>query len=56
MTICNNCATNKGLIPKDKQIAVWMGKCPYCGLNAFLADENHDYKSIPEIIGRCNGK
>lgn len=44
MTICSDCANNKGLIAKDKEVGVWMGKCPYCGLNAFLCDEGHDYR------------
>lgn len=44
MTICSDCATGKGLIPKDKEVGVWMGECPYCKNNALLCDEWHDYK------------
>lgn len=44
MTICHDCATNKGLVPKDKEVGVWMDTCPYCRLTALVCDEIHDYK------------
>lgn len=44
MTICNNCADNKGLIPKDKPVGVWKGECPYCHYENWLTDEIHDWK------------
>ena len=44
MTICADCATNKGLIPKDKEVGLWLDTCPYCKLNTTVCDEGHDYK------------
>lgn len=43
MTICSDCANNKGLIPKDKIIGVWIDTCPYCRLTTTVCDEIHDY-------------
>ncbi len=44
MTICHDCATNKGLVPKDKIAGVWTDICPYCKLTGSVCDEIHDYK------------
>lgn len=44
MTICNDCAENKGLIPKDKCVGIWKGECPYCRHEDWLTDEIHDWK------------
>lgn len=44
MTICYECATDKGLVLKDKIVGVWAGKCPYCKKERSLCDEVHDYK------------
>ncbi len=46
MTICSNCAANKGLVPKDKGygVGMWVATCPYCRRNVSLCDEIHDYK------------
>lgn len=44
MTICHDCAINKGLIPKDKVVGVWMAECPYCKEQKVVCDEMHDYK------------
>lgn len=44
MTICNDCAINKGLIPKTDIRSVWIAECPYCKLLAEVGDEGHDWK------------
>lgn len=46
MTICGDCATNKGLVPKDKGygVGMWVDTCPYCLRKVSLCDEIHDYK------------
>lgn len=44
MTICHDCATNKGLIPKDKSVGIWTAICPYCKLTTSVCDEIHDYR------------
>ena len=44
MTICNDCAENKGLIPKDKIVGSWYATCPYCLQRSMLTDEIHDWK------------
>jgi hypothetical protein len=62
MSICYDCATNKGLVPKDKIVSVWKGICPYCRYDTFLNDEIHDYKYSKQkairlediLIYQCN--
>lgn len=44
MTICSDCAENKGLVRKDKAIGMYVAKCPYCGIETSLCDEIHDHK------------
>lgn len=44
MTICSDCAANKGLVPKDKGCGMWVGTCPYCRRKVSLCDEIYDYK------------
>ena len=44
MTICHDCAINKELAPKDKEVGIWGGICPYCKEQKALCDEIHDYK------------
>lgn len=44
MTICGDCANNKGLIPKDKIVGVWTETCPYCKERKVVCSETHDYK------------
>lgn len=46
MTICHDCAMNKGLVPKDKGygVGMWVAECPYCRREVSLCDEMHDYK------------
>lgn len=44
MTICHDCATNKGLFPKDKMVGMWQAECPYCRKQKAICDEIHDYK------------
>ena len=43
MTICTNCADNKGLKSIDKVAGIWPGECPYCKQNTYLMDERNDY-------------
>jgi hypothetical protein len=44
MTICRDCADNKGLIPRNKAMGCWVAECPYCRQEKVVADEIHDYR------------
>jgi hypothetical protein len=44
MTICNDCAENKGLVMKTDIRSCYRGECPYCRNEDWLTDEIHDWK------------
>ena len=43
VAICDKCAKDKGLIPKDKAVGMWTAECGTCGVEQVVCAEERDY-------------